>query len=86
MQRGPYVESVRILVEDEGIGITPDEIEHVFEKFFATNDALSQAKNPQRHGIGLHISQSIMKQLGGLIELQSIVGVGSKFTIFIPNH
>lgn len=86
VQRGPYVESVRIMVEDEGIGICPEEVNRVFDKFFATNDVKSQEKNPQRHGIGLHISLGIMKQLGGSIEVESTVGVGSTFTIFIPNH
>ena len=46
VQRGPYVENVCIMVEDEGIGITQDEIGLIFEKFFASKEPNSVSKNP----------------------------------------
>jgi signal transduction histidine kinase len=46
VQRGPFVEKVSIMVEDEGVGIMQNEVEHIFEKFFASKEPNSVSKNP----------------------------------------
>ena len=65
-------------VRDTGEGITPDIRRHLFEPFFTT-------KSPEKGtGLGLSIVYSIVKGLGGVIEVQSEVGEGTTFTIYMP--
>jgi PAS domain S-box-containing protein len=71
-------EWVSIQFADTGIGIDPDEIDRIFDPFFTTRPV------GQGTGLGLPISYSIVRQHGGRIEVQSAVGKGSKFTIYLP--
>ncbi|MCM3878965.1 MAG: PAS domain S-box protein [Vicinamibacterales bacterium] len=72
---GPYA---RLTVRDTGEGIPADVIAHLFEPFFTT-------KPPEQGtGLGLSIVYSIVTSLGGAIDVQSDVGKGAVFTIFLP--
>jgi len=67
-----------ITVEDTGCGITDEDIEKVFDPFFTT-------KSPgQGTGLGLSICYSIVKQLGGNIDVESDVEKGTLFTLTFP--
>jgi PAS domain S-box-containing protein len=69
-------EGVRIIIEDSGIGIHPEDQAHIFEAFQTTkSDGL---------GLGLFISQSIIEDHGGTIEVSSQPDEGSTFTIKLP--
>ena len=71
---------LRISVEDNGTGMSPDVLAHVFEPFFTT-------KAPGKGtGLGLATSFGIVKQLGGWIEVFSRSGEGTRFDIFLPRH
>lgn len=71
---------LRISVQDNGSGMTPEVRAHVFEPFFTT-------KPPGKGtGLGLATSFGIIKQLGGWIEVYSKEGEGSRFDIFLPRH
>jgi signal transduction histidine kinase len=75
-------QKVRICVIDTGIGIAPAHQGRLFEEFF-------QVKNDERDrqkgfGLGLAICRRLVQQLGGEIQLQSQVGVGSRFTVIVP--
>ncbi len=68
----------RIEVEDTGEGIPPDDLSSIFEPFF------SAKRKAQGTGIGLAVSQEIINQHGGRIRVESTLGQGTCFTIFLP--
>jgi signal transduction histidine kinase len=67
---------VEIVVEDDGCGMTPEEVEQALELHFTTKD--------KGTGLGLPISQRIVERHGGSLSLESRKGVGTKATIRIP--
>lgn len=72
-----------ILVEDSGIGISTEELGKVFQPFYRTSEARSKAADGT--GLGLCIARSIAEAHGGSIEVESRVGEGSTFRVFLPN-
>ncbi len=70
-----------VTVEDTGSGIERCEHESIFDPFTQTGDA---KKKKRGHGLGLAISNRLVELHGGRIELESEVGAGSKFEIFLP--
>lgn len=75
-------ESVSYSVRDEGIGMTPEEATHVFERFWRADAARDVSK--EGTGLGLSIARWIVERYGGTIDLVSREGVGSRFTVRIP--
>jgi signal transduction histidine kinase len=71
-----------IQVIDTGIGISPDQISHLFEKFTVADD--SSTSKYGGTGLGLALSQKLCKLMGGEIFVESEVGKGSRFTIRLP--
>lgn len=67
------------IVEDNGIGISKDFQEHIFEQF--SREATSTVSRVQGTGLGLSISKAIVDMMGGSISVESKQGKGSKFTI-----
>lgn len=75
---------VRISVSDEGIGIPQDDLDLLFERFFRGKNAYTLPKKNVGFGLGLAIANSIVKNHGGHIEVQSVVGQGTTFVIWLP--
>jgi len=73
---------VVIDVEDEGIGIPPDETAKVFEKFFQGRNALEQSAKGT--GLGLTLVKHIVEAHAGKILVESRLGQGSKFSMVFP--
>ncbi|WP_430736740.1 ATP-binding protein [Roseicyclus salinarum] len=73
--KGNYV---TIRVRDEGHGIPSDKLNRIFEPFFTTK------KVGEGTGLGLSMAYGIVKQTGGYIFVDSVVGKGTTFTIYIP--
>lgn len=71
-----------IAVSDDGIGIAPDEINHVFDAFWRSNRARHLA--PKGRGIGLSIVRRLVELQGGDIEVESELGRGSTFRFSVP--
>ncbi len=71
---------VRIDVIDQGKGIEPAVAERIFEPFFTTHPVGAQ----KGAGLGLAISHAIVTAHGGTIQVESVVGKGSKFRIELP--
>jgi len=76
--------NVRLVVADTGVGVRPDEISHLFERFYRTDAATAQAI--QGSGLGLSISKSIVEAHGGTITADSQLGVGTSMTIDLPTR
>ncbi len=77
MPPGDYA---RIEVVDTGTGIAPDIIDNIFEPFFSTKEVGAGT------GLGLATVYGIVKQTGGFIFVDSKVGEGTGFSIYLPRH
>ena len=69
-------------VRDTGMGIPPDSIGHVFERFYRVDKA--RARKTGGSGLGLSIVRNMVERNGGQIAVESTVGVGSLFTLSFP--
>jgi signal transduction histidine kinase len=69
-------------VEDTGIGIAPEDVTHIFERFYRADPARSRANG--NSGLGLSIADWVVRAHGGSIDVESQVGVGSTFTVRLP--
>ena len=74
---------VCIKVKDKGIGIPKDKQELIFERFGQVDSSLS--RHAEGSGIGLSLVKMYVEALGGSITVSSKVGIGSVFTILLPN-
>jgi PAS domain S-box-containing protein len=72
---------VKILIKDSGVGVQPDEIEHIFERFY--RGSASRQTGAPGTGLGLAISREILNRMGGRITVTSTPGQGSVFTIWL---
>ncbi len=70
-----------IEVRDTGIGIAPNDLPHIFERFYRGD----KSRATRGHGLGLSLTSSLVHTLGGKIEAQSVPGKGSKFHIHLPS-
>ena len=71
-----------IAVMDTGIGIAPENLPHVFERFWRADQ--SRDRHSGGTGIGLTISHRLIELQGGQIQVESELGVGSTFRFFLP--
>jgi two-component system sensor histidine kinase VicK len=71
-----------VKISDTGVGIPESDIPHVFERFYRVEKARSRETGGT--GLGLSIAAEIVKSHGGRIELESIHGYGSVFTVYLP--
>ncbi|ACC84489.1 sensor histidine kinase [Nostoc punctiforme] len=69
-------------VQDTGVGIAPEHIDKVFERFWRADQSRSYWSGGS--GLGLAIAQAIAQNHGGLISVTSQLGVGSCFTVHLP--
>ena len=78
---GPRGE-VRLTIADNGAGIAPRDLPHIFEPFYRGTDATSR----QIHGSGLGLSlvKRIMDEIGGRVSVRTQAGKGSAFTLHLP--
>ena len=74
--------SVKIEVSDTGIGISEEQIPHVFDRFYRAEEA----RSTEGSGLGLAIARQIAEDHGGTLEVQSKIGQGSSFTMRIPRR
>ena len=71
-------------VRDSGIGIAPDDLRHVFTRFWRSDRSRSRATGGS--GIGLAIVSELVRAHSGRIEVESILGEGSTFRITLPRR
>ncbi len=71
-------DGVAVDIEDDGTGIPAEVLPKIFDPFFSTKDI------GKGTGLGLSISYKIIQQHGGRIDVETTVGKGSRFTVFLP--
>jgi PAS domain S-box-containing protein len=72
---GPYI---RLVIKDTGVGIPPDVVERIFDPFFTTRGV------GKGTGLGLSLVHGIVTDLGGAIHVESAMGEGTSFEIWLP--
>jgi PAS domain S-box-containing protein len=72
---GPYI---RLVIKDTGVGIEPDVLERIFDPFFTTRGV------GKGTGLGLSLVHGIVTDLGGAIDVHSVIGKGTTFEIWLP--
>jgi signal transduction histidine kinase len=75
-------QAVVVILRDTGIGIPPEHLPHVFDRFYRVDRARSRAEGGT--GLGLSIVQSIVTAHGGRIDLASAPGQGTTCTVTLP--
>ncbi len=75
---------VLLSVSDTGHGIPPEDLPYVFERFYRVDKSRSRAQGGV--GLGLAIAKSIVEAHGGDIEVQSTIGVGTTFNVWLPAY
>ncbi|HDQ72410.1 MAG TPA: response regulator [Chloroflexi bacterium] len=78
----PVEGAVRVDVTDSGIGIAPDDLAHLFERFYRADHPLVQ--EAAGTGLGLSISRMFVEMHGGRVWVESELGKGSTFTFILP--
>jgi signal transduction histidine kinase len=78
VRTGVENQEVRIAIRDNGCGVPPENMSKLFTPFFSTK------KDVKGVGLGLPVSYGIVQRLNGRIEVESVVGEGSTFTVCIP--
>lgn len=81
---GDRLGNVIIEVEDTGIGIPKNRIDHIFDRFYRVDEA--RARQTGGSGLGLSIAQQIIHLHQGLIYAESEINKGTKFTIMLPQN
>ncbi len=73
------LDGVRLWVQDSGPGIEPEDLPHIFERFYRGRSAAVSGS-----GLGLAMVESVVRAHGGLVGVESRPGEGSRFTIELP--
>ena len=77
--------AVRIRVIDNGVGIPPEDSEHIFERFYRADSSRSRHQGGGS-GLGLSIVQGLVEQHGGKVTVDSVVDEGTTFTVLLPHE
>ena len=75
-------DGVEVAVQDQGVGIRPENLSRLFEPFYTTK----QGGVETGMGLGLSVSRSLMDAMGGRIDVRSWPGRGSQFTAVFPRR
>jgi signal transduction histidine kinase len=73
---------IEVSVADTGSGIPPEDLSRIFERFYQVDK--SRHRKDKGAGLGLAIAKEIVQAHGGQIKAESVVGVGTKFTVMLP--
>lgn len=74
---------VQIIIQDNGVGIQPKDIPHIFDRFYRSDE--SRDKKTGGSGLGLAIAKWIIEKHGGKFNVISRVGIGTRITVILPS-
>lgn len=74
----------KLTVSDTGPGIPPEDLQHVFERFYRGEKSRSRPRDGKGFGLGLSIAYWIVRNHGGRIEVDSQMGQGTSFCVWLP--
>ena len=80
----PVAHELILTVTDTGMGISPDDLPHVFERFYRGDKSRQRENLTSGNGLGLSICHSIVLAHGGTIHAESEPGRGTTFTVLLP--
>jgi hypothetical protein len=75
-------DSIRLSVEDTGIGLKPENINIIFDAFRQVDSGTTRVQ--EGTGLGLNITKKLVEKMGGSIHVKSELGKGSNFTVILP--
>lgn len=81
---GKSGDQARLLITDNGPGISPEDLPHIFERFYRGEKSRTRSKDGKGFGLGLSIAYWIVYNHGGMIEVDSTLGQGTTFCIWLP--
>jgi signal transduction histidine kinase len=86
IQVGASVQGVRVhlWVQDDGPGISDEDLPHIFDRFYRGRGAGDGGPDPAGSGLGLSIAQSIAQAHGGRVFVETVPGAGSRFGLELP--
>ncbi len=84
LREGPKENTVRVLVRDNGPGIPPEHLPHVFERFYRAETNQDRPGQPRGSGLGLAIAKTIVESHGGQIGISSQIGSGTTLWVDLP--
>jgi len=79
----PLGQYAQLIIQDEGFGIKPADLPHIFDRFYRTDPSRSK-DSPGGHGLGLSIAKKIVELHSGNIVVKSTYGKGTSFTVSLP--
>ena len=71
---------VQIVVTDNGCGMSPEDLERIFEPYYTTREVGAGS------GLGLSVTHGIVEECNGFIEVDSTIGEGTSFSVYFPCH
>jgi two-component system, OmpR family, sensor kinase len=81
---GKSTGQAKLTVRDTGPGIAPEDLPHVFERFYRGEKSRTRSRDGKGFGLGLSIAYWIVRNHGGRIEVDSQVGQGTTFCVWLP--
>lgn len=78
---GETINFIRIIISDNGIGVSKEEFNDIFKRFY--RGKAKEIKNIEGSGVGLYLSRKIIEEQGGSITVKSKKGIGSEFIILM---
>ena len=81
---GKVTDRAQLTVTDNGPGIPPEDLPHIFERFYRGEKSRTRQKDGKGYGLGLSIAYWIVRNHGGRIEVNSTLGQGTTFCVWLP--
>jgi two-component system OmpR family sensor kinase len=81
---GKVSDQAQLTVTDNGPGISAEDLPHIFERFYRSEKSRTRQKDGKGFGLGLSIAYWIVRNHGGRIEVNSTVGTGTTFCVWLP--